>query len=515
MPTRRSPGPEKRSRSRFLARVLPGAQPAAMPGFVVPCRPKLDSKPPAGSRWVHEIAFEGRRIQAHLANDRATLFAADGRDWTSRFTRIAAAVERLPAGVLVLDGMVIVQRPSGASDAHALEADLRSLRADRFVYYAFDLLYLDGFDVRAAPLLDRKRVLAALLSEAPANLPIAYSEHFDISGGEMVERVRAMGLAGVVSKDFTAPYRSGTTDAWVATPAAPAPTAQRTQRQKRMSSNDGGPLLVIDGDSFAHRAYHAIPKSIRRAGNKGGGAIVGFANYLVRFWESEKPRAVLVAWDTLSEPNWRAQEFDSYQSGREFDDELVDQLDVLPELVAACGFQNAKAPGYEADDFLAAAVAREEKRGGRTVVASGDRDSFQLASDLTTIIQPVRAGELARIGPAEVRERYGVEPKQVPDFIALRGDPSDKIPGANGVGAQGAASLLRRYPSLEAALADGKFAGQADELRLYRRLATMDPKAPLPALKSGAPDWKHGAELARAWELRALATRLDKLAEAV
>jgi DNA polymerase-1 len=204
----------------------------------------------------------------------------------------------------------------------------------------------------------------------------------------------------------------------------------------------------------------------------------------------------------------------TYQSGREFDDELVEQLDALPELVAACGFQNAKGAGYEADDFLAAAVAREEKRGGRTVVASGDRDSFQLASDLTTIVQPVKAGELARIGPAEVRERYGVEPKQVPDFIALRGDPSDKIPGAKGVGAQGAASLLRRYPSLEAALADGKFAGQADELRLYRRLATMDAKAPLPPLKSAAPDWQGGAELARQWELKALAARLEKLATA-
>jgi len=101
--------------------------------------------------------------------------------------------------------------------------------------------------------------------------------------------------------------------------------------------------------------------------------------------------------------------------------------------VAACGFAYAKAPGYEADDFLAAAVAQEEQRGGSAVVASGDRDAFQLASDRTLILQPVRAGQMARIGPAEVRERYGVDPKQVPDFIALRGDPSDKIPGAPGM----------------------------------------------------------------------------------
>src|SRR4029078_10455417 len=118
--------------------------------------------------------------------------------------------------------------------------------------------------------------------------------------------------------------------------------------------------------------------------------------------------------------------FPPYQGGREFDTEIVEQLDVLPEFVAACGFLNGKAPGYEADDFLAAAVAAEERRGGRALVASGDRDTFQLASDSTTILFPVRAGIIERIGPAEVRQRYGVDPAQVPDFIALRGDPSDK-----------------------------------------------------------------------------------------
>ena len=128
-------------------------------------------------------------------------------------------------------------------------------------------------------------------------------------------------------------------------------------------------------------------------------------------------------------------------------------------------------------------MAQEERRGGTAIVASGDRDAFQLASAATTILQPVRAGEMARIGPAEVRERYGVEPKQVPDFIALRGDPSDKIPGARGVGAKTAAGLLRLHGTLEKILAGGRFAQQADDLRLYRRIATMDASAPLP----GAP----------------------------
>ena len=272
------------------------------------------------------------------------------------------------------------------------------------------------------------------------------------------------------------------------------------------------PLLVIDGNSFAHRAFHGLPKSIRRTGNRGGGAIVGFANFLLRLFEIEQPRAVLVGWDTLDSPNYRQRLFPAYQSGRVFDQELLEQLQVLPAFVTACGFANAKASGYEADDFLAAAVAEEERRRGIVLVASGDRDAFQLASAATTILHPVRAGEMARIGPAEVLERYGVEPRQVPDFIALRGDPSDKLPGARGVGPKGAAALLRRYGTLEQAIAEGRFVEQADQLKLYKKLATMDPTAPLPSLDDQAPTWANAAVLARQWELGRLADRLDELA---
>ncbi len=271
------------------------------------------------------------------------------------------------------------------------------------------------------------------------------------------------------------------------------------------------PLLVIDGDLFAHRAYHALPKSIRRHGNKGAGAIVGFANFLLRLYAQEQPRAVLVGWDTLDAPTYRHRALAGYQGGRVFDAELLEQLDVLPQFVAACGFAVAKAPGYEADDFLAAAVVQEERRGGAAVVASGDRDAFQLASERTVIMQPVRAGEMARIGPAEVRERYGVEPQQVPDFIALRGDSSDKIPGAPGIGPKTSASLLRRYGSLEAALAAGKFAAQAEQLRIYRSIATMDSSAPLPPLPDQTATWDVAAALARDWDLNRLADRLAGL----
>ena len=272
------------------------------------------------------------------------------------------------------------------------------------------------------------------------------------------------------------------------------------------------PLLVVDGDSFAHRSYHAVPKSVRRADGGPAGLLVGVGNLLVRLWEEESPRAVVVAWDTLTVPTYRHLELASYQSGREFEPELLEQLDLAPQLVEAMGFAVAKADGYEADDFLAAAVALEEARGGTALVASGDRDTFQLASERTTILQPQRGGgALARIGPAEVRERYGVEPRQVPDFIALRGDPSDRIPGARGVGAKTAADLLARHGSLEALLAEGRFAAEADALRLYLRIATMDPDAPLPPLEDQEPTWADGAALARHWGLNRLADRLEAL----
>jgi exodeoxyribonuclease-3 len=294
---------------------------------------------------------------------------------------------------------------------------------------------------------------------------------------------------------------------------APISNKRNTQPAKPSVKPKGRrPLLAIDGDSLAHRSYHALPKNIRRKGQKPAGAILGFANLLLRLYREEQPRAVLVAWDTMEAPTYRHEEFPAYQSGREFDDDLLEQLAVIPDFVAACGFANASRAGYEADDFLAAAAAAEERRGGTVLIASGDRDTFQLASERTTILYPGRAGEMARIGPAEVRARYGVDPIRVPDFIALRGDPSDKLPGAPGVGPTGAATLLRKYGSLAAVLKAGRFAKQAENLRLYRSIATMDRKAPLPRFTSRKPTWGRAAALARAWELNQLATRLEELA---
>jgi len=230
---------------------------------------------------------------------------------------------------------------------------------------------------------------------------------------------------------------------------------------------------------------------------------------LVRLWEMEDPRTVFVGWDTLTTPTYRHEALEQYQSGRVFEQSLLEQLDLLPQVVEAFGFATGKAAGYEADDFVAAAVRAEEKRGGQAVVVTSDRDLFQLASERTVVVTPVRGvSELARIGPAEVRERYEVEPGQVPDFIALRGDPSDKIPGAPGVGPKTAASILKQYGSLGAALDAGRFPTIRKELELYRRIATLDASAPLPPLKDQSPMWAEASSLLESWGLAQLAGRI-------
>jgi DNA polymerase I len=252
-----------------------------------------------------------------------------------------------------------------------------------------------------------------------------------------------------------------------------------------------GTLLAIDGDSFAHRAYHSMPKTIRH------NAVVGFTNMLLGLYQQNEPDAVLVAWDTLEVPTYRHTAFEAYQSGRIFEDSLLEQLALLPAVCESFGFALGKGAGYEADDFLAAAAATWP---GSVLVATSDRDAFQLVS------------EIARIGVVEVRERYGVDPEQVPDLIALRGDPSDKLPGARGVGPKKAAQLLAEFRTLEDALAAGRFAAEAEDLRLYRRIAQMDASAPLPLLADQTPTWAEASTHLQGLGLDALAKRVGSLA---
>src|ERR687891_36602 len=251
------------------------------------------------------------------------------------------------------------------------------------------------------------------------------------------------------------------------------------------------PLLAVDGDSLAHRAFHALPSSIRDGEGNQANMIVGFANMLLRVWEAEEPRTVFVGFDTIGEPLYRH------------------------ELLGALGFAWAKKARYEADDFLAAAVRVEEERGGETLVLTSDRDLFQLASPRTTVLVPRRGvSELDRVDPAGVRERYGVDPSQVADFIALRGDPSDKIPGAKGIGPGRAATILREYETLDGAIEAGVFQEQAESLRTYLRIARLQFEAPVPELPDAQPSWEDAADLTEGWGLKALSKRMRERTQA-
>lgn len=265
-------------------------------------------------------------------------------------------------------------------------------------------------------------------------------------------------------------------------------------------------LLAVDGDSFAHRAYHSTPKSVRL------NAVVGFTNMLVGLYERVRPAATLVAWDTLEVPTYRHDAYEPYQSGRVFEPSILEQLAVLPRVCEAFGFAVGKGAGYEADDFLAAAAA-EGAWPGRVVVATSDRDAYQLVTERVSILQPVKGvSEVAEIDVAGVRERYGIDPEQVPDLIALRGDPSDKLPGARGVGPKKAAELLAQYRTLEDVLAAGRFAAEAEDLRLYRRIAQMDASAPLPPLEAQTPTWAGASSFLRELGLDGVANRVHSLA---
>jgi bifunctional non-homologous end joining protein LigD len=204
----------RRSSARFLARMLPGAA-AAPAGFVVPCRTVARRAPPKGRGWLHEILFEGLRLQAFVEKGRVALQDADGAPVTKGLARLAAALAALPVNRAVIDGIAVVQAPGGASDRALLAADLAAGRSERIAFFAFDLLHLDGFDINAAPLVERKRVLAALLLEAGEGA-IAFSAHAEGEARDFLSEAEALGLAGIVCKRADAPYRSGASGDWLA-----------------------------------------------------------------------------------------------------------------------------------------------------------------------------------------------------------------------------------------------------------------------------------------------------------
>ena len=200
------------------------ARKGLLPVFVDPMLATLTAVPPSGGEWIHEIKFDGYRIQARLDGGECKLLTRKGLDWTPRFATIAAAVGNLAAGSALIDGEVVVEASSGVSDFSALQADLSAGRQDRMIYAAFDLLYLEGRDLRLLPLDERRRQLGTLLAELPDGTPLRVSEHVENDGEAMLRHACRLGLEGIVSKRRDAPYASGRGGSWL--------KAKCTQRQE-------------------------------------------------------------------------------------------------------------------------------------------------------------------------------------------------------------------------------------------------------------------------------------------
>lgn len=191
-----------------------GARKSAMPDFIEPALAKLKPKPPAGDRWIHEIKFDGYRLQARIENGKVSMLTRSGLDWTAKFGReVLQAFAALPVRSAVIDGEIVVERDTGASDFSALQRDLSEGRNDRFVFYAFDLLHLDGHSLLGVTLIDRKQLLESLLPGD--NGKLRYSAHFNESGELVLDHACRLSLEGVISKHSDSTYTSGRKGDWI------------------------------------------------------------------------------------------------------------------------------------------------------------------------------------------------------------------------------------------------------------------------------------------------------------
>jgi DNA polymerase-1 len=277
------------------------------------------------------------------------------------------------------------------------------------------------------------------------------------------------------------------------------------------------PLLVVDGPFVLYRAYHALPRSITDDDGRPVNALLGATNLLLTVVEERSPRAVVVCFGADAAA-YRVELYAGYHADREPEPEdLARQFRVAEDLFGAFGWPIESSSDLEADDLLNSLAVQEARAGGRALIMTGDRDLYQCASERVTVLFLKMGGRgVEEVDPAEVERRYGIPPDLVPDFIALRGDPSDGLPGAPGIGAKTAADLLRRRGSLEGAI---EHAGEerpkvaaalrdhAAELRRFHEIATLrcievEPPA------DRVTDRVGGAEAARRYGMRKLAERV-------
>jgi 5'-3' exonuclease len=280
------------------------------------------------------------------------------------------------------------------------------------------------------------------------------------------------------------------------------------------------PLLIVDAPSLLYRAFFALPKSIKGSAGTSVNALLGSANLILREVEEHDPRAVVLCFGPDA-AEYRVELYQPYHAARPpVPDELAPQFDAAPAFFEPFGWTSEISSDHEADDVMGSLALAEENAGGDALILTGDRDMFQCVTDRVKVLYlktGVRGGEL--VDAAEVKRRYGIPPELVPDFIALRGDPSDGIPGAKGIGEKTAAELLSRRGSLEAAIegavrerparVSGALMEQADELRMFKDLATLrQVKVKRP--KDRDTDYQRAARAASDAGMGALAGRLEK-----
>ena len=277
------------------------------------------------------------------------------------------------------------------------------------------------------------------------------------------------------------------------------------------------PLLLADTPHLLYRAFFALPDSITDGEGRAVNALLGSVNQLLYCVEKYEPRAVICCFGQEA-AHYRTELYPPYHAHRPpMPDPLADQWERAPSLYEALGWTVTASDTLEADDLMGAYAKAEVAAGGTAQILTGDRDMFQCAGPgVTVLLQRARQGP-DEMGAADVEERYGVPPAAVPDFIALRGDPSDGLPGAKGIGEKTAAELLKRHGTLEAAIAGAvrekpsvrrALIEQADELRAFREIATLQD-ADVERPPDRATDRAGGAEAARAFGMNRLADRLE------
>ena len=282
------------------------------------------------------------------------------------------------------------------------------------------------------------------------------------------------------------------------------------------------PLLVVDAPSLLFRAHFALPDSITDAEGQPVNALLGTTNLILLELERRPARAVILCFGEEA-ATYRTELYAGYHADREDPPEpLARQFADAPEFFDALGWTTLAVTEVEPDDVLGSLARIETDAGGESLILTGDRDMFQCASESVTVLY-LRSGARGAdvVTPDEVRRRYGVPPELVPDFIALRGDPSDGLPGGRGIGEKTAADLLARHGSLEGALAGwagetprtrGALHDQADELRSFKDIATLR-QLDLERPPDRSTDYRGGATAARARGMFRLAERLEKMAE--